>query len=288
MTLQTPLHTPHCRLHTAHWHYIHPHFTFKTLHTPHATLRAHFTIQILYFLLSTKHTQHIWRSQIHTPHITANAIVHSLRSPHCTPHTLACKLYTPHCKLHTSHHHALNAPRCISHSTYRGLQLNTIHCKHYIPRHARSTHQSLPSALQTANSTLHISTSALHPPLSAFHTLHSTQLPAIDTTTLHTFVIPADTTAPSTLHILRYVTAHTDSTGPILTTLQSLLPHALHNTSLFRLQPRHSTFYTLQSPHTHCGTHREMVQDGARFPKSRPRLTESYPRSKKRFTLINP
>ena len=34
--------------------------------------------------------------------------------------------------------------------------------------------------------------------------------------------------------------------------------------------------------HTLWDTHREMVQDGARFPKSRPRLTESYPRPKKR------
>ena len=283
MTLQTPLHTPHCRLHTAHWHYIHPHFTFKTLHTPHATLRAHFTIQILYFLLSTKHTQHIWRSQIHTPHITANAIVHSLRSPHCTPHTLACKLYTPHCKLHTSHHHALNAPRCISHSTYRGLQLNTIHCKHYIPRHARSTHQSPPSALQTANSTLHISTSALHPPLSAFHTLHSTQLPAHrHYYTSHVCNPSRHHTAPSTLHILRYVTAHTDSTGPILTTLQSLLPQCPTHSTLHSLDCNLGTPHSTRSRvHTLLNT-QEKVQHNPRFPKNRPRFQKKWSEVKKR------
>ena len=121
-----------------------------------------------------------------------------------------------------------------------------------------------PTSRHTPHARLQTRHSTFLPPRSTHPSPHFThytpQLPAMGTTTLHTFVIPADTTAPSTLHILRYVTAHTDSTGPILTTLQSLLPHALHNTSLFRLQPRHSTFYTLQSPHTHTEKWCKMAQ----------------------------
>ena len=41
-------------------------------------------------------------------------------------------------------------------------------------------------------------------------------------------IIKLHHTAPSTLHILRYLTVHTNSTGPILITLQTLPHHALH------------------------------------------------------------
>ena len=67
---------------------------------------------------------------------------------------LSIYLSTSHCKLHTSHW-ARNAQRCISHSAYWTLQVKTIHCKHYSPRHAHSTHQSPHSArqMQTRHST---------------------------------------------------------------------------------------------------------------------------------------
>ena len=83
-------------------------------------------------------------------HYTPGAPKYTCHARHCkrySPQRLDCKLYTSHCKLHTSHW-ARNAQRCISHSTDWTLQVKTIHCKHYSPRHAHSTHQSPHSALQ--------------------------------------------------------------------------------------------------------------------------------------------
>ena len=99
------------------------------------------------------HAMHTPPTSRHTPHARCKLdIPHAyLRTLHAP---LDCKLYTSHCKLHTSHW-ARNAQRCISHPAYWTLQMKTIHCKHYSPRHAHSTHQSPHPArqMQTRHST---------------------------------------------------------------------------------------------------------------------------------------
>ena len=243
-----------------------PNVAFHMQHTEHYKWKpytANITVHAMHTPPTSRHTPHA-RCKLDIPH----AYIRTLHTP------LDCKLYTSHCKLHTSHW-ARNAQRCISHPAYWTLQMKTIHCKHYSPRHAHSTHQSPHSArqMQTRHST------CLHP-----HSTHSIRLQTLHFT-LQTPHLTLGTKRP-TLHFTSSI-LNTTNENHTLQTLQST-PCTLHApVATPRTPDANSTFhmptsalYTLQN-HTHTEKKCKMAQGSKQVWGSRPRLKRNMPRLRK-------
>ena len=134
--------------------------------------------------------------------------------PTCPPHFRFYTLSTT-----TSHHtlQILHTTPCTLHPPVATLRISD--CKLDIP------HFNLPT-----------------PPLSAFYALHSTQLPTLDTTTLHTAVPCRLHTALYTLHIIRFA-LHRPLTRQSTQTQQ--VPFSLH-CKLYPFTPyTFNTYFTL-------------------------------------------
>ena len=109
--------------------------------TPHSTLRAFCTAQLIFHIRNPHSTIYTLHSALYTPHSTLHTSPFTLYTPHFTLYTLHFTLYTPHFRLYTLHftlqtlHCTLDtshSARYIPHSTWH--YLHTPHCAlHPIP-----------------------------------------------------------------------------------------------------------------------------------------------------------